>query len=712
MIYTIGQISAEKQATCGAKALSLDRLLKLDFPIPPGMAISTELYRRFVEYSGLQTDINIALETKVLDRMRWEEVWDLSRRIRHAFLKTPFPESVQQQLLEQLEPLLDSTLVVRSSSVFEDTRESSFAGLHDSIVNVKGSASLLNAVKEVWSSLWSDRALIYLKELDLRVEDSAMAVVVQKFVEGSVSGVCFTQNPRLSGHILIETVPGLNEGLVSGTVTPDRITVDRQSGRVIEWLEQKRTHETRAAGQGIQRVEISGSGDAVPLSKENVREIAALGYRLEKEFEGAQDVEWTISDGRLYLLQSRPITAPRQDDTPLWQMDDKRAWYRSLHVPYDRLQELKQEIQENYLPALERTALSLAAVDLKTADMQELSEEVQHRKELVEKWKHTYWDLFIPFAHGTRLFGEVYNRVVQPESPFEFIDLLTHEKMQSLRRNSELAQLGKKLEPYPQVRNLEQLPVGIQAEINRFLETYGETSFFDTLLFKDAQQLIQFARRFTNMRGTEEIKNSSQSDKRRQLEERFLSAMTALGRDDGPELLELARTSYRLRDDDNLQVSKIQGEYIRAREELLRRQGMRPGAASSQSTVPHKASYAYGEVEGKGMRVKPRQITGTSASEGMATGRARVVEHAEDLFEVQSGEILICDSIDPTITFVIPLVSAIVERRGGMLVHGAIIAREYGIPCITGIQDATKVFKTGDVLSVDGFLGIVTVLDA
>ena len=68
-----------------------------------------------------------------------------------------------------------------------------------------------------------------------------------------------------------------------------------------------------------------------------------------------------------------------------------------------------------------------------------------------------------------------------------------------------------------------------------------------------------------------------------------------------------------------------------------------------------------------------------------------------------------CDAIEPNMTFVVPLAVAIIERRGGMLIHGAIIAREYGIPCVTGIADATRIIQTGDIVTVDGHLGIVTI---
>ena len=82
-----------------------------------------------------------------------------------------------------------------------------------------------------------------------------------------------------------------------------------------------------------------------------------------------------------------------------------------------------------------------------------------------------------------------------------------------------------------------------------------------------------------------------------------------------------------------------------------------------------------------------------------------------DLADFKHGEVLVCDAVDPNITFVVPLAAAVVERRGGMLIHGAIIAREYGLPCITGIPDATNLVQTGEEITVDGYLGIVTLAD-
>jgi pyruvate,water dikinase len=100
---------------------------------------------------------------------------------------------------------------------------------------------------------------------------------------------------------------------------------------------------------------------------------------------------------------------------------------------------------------------------------------------------------------------------------------------------------------------------------------------------------------------------------------------------------------------------------------------------------------------------------GQPAGPGIGKGRARVIAETSDLIDFEDGDILVCDALDPTMTFVVPLCEGIVERRGGMLIHGAIIAREYGLACVTGVPEAASVIKTGEQLTVDGYLGIVTI---
>ena len=102
-------------------------------------------------------------------------------------------------------------------------------------------------------------------------------------------------------------------------------------------------------------------------------------------------------------------------------------------------------------------------------------------------------------------------------------------------------------------------------------------------------------------------------------------------------------------------------------------------------------------------------MIGQPAAPGLISGKVRIIRAPEDLGKFQAGEILVCDAIQPNMTHLVPLASAIIERRGGMLIHGAIIAREMGIPCVNGVPNAADILENGELVTVDGHLGIVTV---
>ena len=215
-------------------------------------------------------------------------------------------------------------------------------------------------------------------------------------------------------------------------------------------------------------------------------------------------------------------------------------------------------------------------------------------------------------------------------------------------------------------------------------------------------------------------KRRSKSRSKSTLEQGFLSSMPKSDRTFGSELLELARASYRLRDDDNIYLGKIEKRLLDSLEEAHKRSTVASKFALDISSAGdvvmclrdpnyRPESRRSEPVNIRDRQVMPRQLVGQPAGAGLATGRARVIMRTEDLFAFKKGEILVCDAVDPNMTFVVPMASAIVERRGGMLIHGAIIAREYGLPCVTGIPDADKIICTGSQITVDGYLGIVTI---
>ncbi|MGD9046398.1 MAG: PEP-utilizing enzyme, partial [Desulfobacterales bacterium] len=205
------------------------------------------------------------------------------------------------------------------------------------------------------------------------------------------------------------------------------------------------------------------------------------------------------------------------------------------------------------------------------------------------------------------------------------------------------------------------------------------------------------------------------------LRDKFLDAFEGEQKKQAAELLDLGRSSYQLRDDDNIYLGRIEAQLLAAVREARRRiddfQDGRPGQKIADELIQvvenldHRPHFQtpYQQQPGDGFVIQPRQLIGQPAGPGLAKGPARVIQNAADLSEFKFGEILICDAVDPNMTFVVPLAAGVVERRGGMLIHGAIIAREYGLPCVTGIPDATGLIANGDEVTVDGYLGIVTI---
>jgi pyruvate,water dikinase len=176
------------------------------------------------------------LGRKPLDAMRWEELWDAALRIRTAFLRAGIPDAIAGQIRRALADYIgDGAVAVRSSAPGEDSRQLSFAGLHESIVGVKGDRAVLDAVRAVWASLWSDAALLYRRELSLDPHRSRMAILVQAVELAECSGVAFNRDPRSpdADRVVIEAVPGPCALLVDGSVDPDRWTLERTSGALI-----------------------------------------------------------------------------------------------------------------------------------------------------------------------------------------------------------------------------------------------------------------------------------------------------------------------------------------------------------------------------------------------------------------------------------------------------------------------------------------------
>lgn len=243
-IKNFSEISKNDTNLVGGKAAALGELTNSDFPVPPGFVITTEGFQKDVEEEAL----------KAFDNLNADKV------------------------------------AVRSSAVAEDSLQASWAGQLETYLNVSRD-DLVNRIKECWESILSDRALSYAEGQDLSDDQLVVAVVIQKMVDSQAAGVMFTVNPvsQDRSEIMIESILGLGEALVQGSVTPDNFLIDKESMEI--------------KSKDIQEIE----GQSV--SDENIQELVKLGKSIEEHYKSPQDIEWTIDkEGKIWILQSRPIT--------------------------------------------------------------------------------------------------------------------------------------------------------------------------------------------------------------------------------------------------------------------------------------------------------------------------------------------------------------------------------------------------------------------
>jgi phosphoenolpyruvate synthase/pyruvate phosphate dikinase len=199
----------------------------------------------------------------------------------------------------------------------EDTESASFAGMDDTVLNVRGAQAVVEAVRHCWASLLGSRTVFYRAKHGFGQAGMDIAVIVQQQVRCTRAGVMFTIDPTSGRHdrIVIEGVFGLGESVVAGWVSPDRYVIDKEILAVVTpEVRRKELAIEPLAGGGTSSRELSGEEASRPvLSDEEVRSLAELAVRIEQHYGAPQDTEWGVDgEGWLWILESRPAAAERR----------------------------------------------------------------------------------------------------------------------------------------------------------------------------------------------------------------------------------------------------------------------------------------------------------------------------------------------------------------------------------------------------------------
>ncbi|HUD19093.1 MAG TPA: phosphoenolpyruvate synthase [Patescibacteria group bacterium] len=301
-------------ATVGGKGANLGEMTRAGFPVPPGFVVTVHAYQAFLDATHIKSKMEEALHgLDVSDSKALEEA---AKKAEHIITRSEFPKEIATEIINAYFKLSGGSLkhalvAVRSSATAEDLAGASFAGQQATFLNVSGEANLIEKVKEAWASLFTARAIFYRQTNKFDHFKVGIAVPVQKMVESEKSGIMFTLNPVTNdkSRVTIEAIFGLGEMIVQGAVTPDHYEVDKATDKII--VNEPHVQEKQMIRKG-------GANHILPLTKaeggktkltdEEIVAIANLGKRLEKHYYFPQDSEWAVEGGKIYLVQTRPIT--------------------------------------------------------------------------------------------------------------------------------------------------------------------------------------------------------------------------------------------------------------------------------------------------------------------------------------------------------------------------------------------------------------------
>ncbi len=836
-VLDIQEIDRTQVAVAGGKGALLGELLRIEgVRVPPGFCITTEAFRRTVAQApSIHAQLDRLSRLKLADR---DGVAALSAELRRSIEEIVLPgdlaEAVAGALVRCGE---DFAYAVRSSATAEDSPTASFAGQHDTYLNVTSLEAILRDVRRCWASLFSERAVTYRLRGGIENWHVQMAVVVQQMVLPVASGILFTADPLTSNRKLaiVEAIPGLGEELVSGRVNPDVYTV-RDGAIVLRTL----------------------ANEQPALEDGDILALAQLGRRIEEFFGRPQDIEWCRAEDGFQIVQSRPITTlfpvPEVGDRKnhvyvsvghqqmmtdpikplglsLWQLTTPRPMSvaggrlfvdvtEMLGAPTPRAGLLRalggsdplmgdalRTIVErgDFVPARpdeELTGVFAVAeqepLDADPAIVGELIErgqasaaalkraiEAKSGPELIEfiladlsELRRVLFDprglqVITSAAEAGRWLNEHIQEWLGEKN---VADTLTQSVAGNVTSEMGLALLdvADVIRPFPDVvaflRDVEDehfldhmpaLPGGNEARdaIQAFLDRYGVrcTGEIDITRTRWSEQpsvlvpmILAHVRNFEPGAGSQRFEQGRREAALK--EEELLARLRDLP--DGErkagetkQMIDRVRTfaGYReypkygmvsryfvykqalLREAERLKLAGVLREaqdifYLTLHEfhEVVRDHAVdkefirqRKDAFNSYlSLTPPRVLTSEGEVLAGSYRrddLPAGVLVGLPVSAGAVEGRARVILDMAQA-DLEPGDILITTYTDPSWTPLFVTIGGLITEVGGLMTHGAVIAREYGLPAVVGVERATRLIRDGQRIRVHGTDGYVEVL--
>lgn len=317
-VLPFDEIGKDDFRTVGKKCANLGEMLSIGMPVTPGFALSVEACKSFMEETGAAHEIK-AYMSKFPDGLKdVTQYQDVSKVIYQILESKEIPLHLQDQIKAHYRDLCKKCSMESLPVAVRSAGTVSHPGQYETFLNVKGEAEVLDKILKVWASAYNVRSIAAVSQKGLPVADSPpIGIAVHRIIEARAAGVVFTVHPTTGdrSQIVIEGSWGMGESVVSGSVTPDRFTVDKESLEILEEVVGDKTCQLVCVEQGIVEEEVSEEEQTcLCLQDEEVKKIAEMARSLESYFGVAQDSEWAIDrrssfPDSIYFMQTRPQVA-------------------------------------------------------------------------------------------------------------------------------------------------------------------------------------------------------------------------------------------------------------------------------------------------------------------------------------------------------------------------------------------------------------------
>ncbi|MBP7806145.1 hypothetical protein KA057_00505 [Candidatus Gracilibacteria bacterium] len=683
MILPFSKIGKNDAPKAGGKGASLGEMTQAGIPVPPGFVVLAETFEAFLDTNSLRSEIKQILGN--IDHNSVTSIESASEKIQELILNGEIPSEIKKEIQKYQETLDTPFVAVRSSATAEDGAEHAWAGQLDTYLNVaKGDVE--KKIQSCWASLFTPRALFYRSEKGLGELHISVAVVVQSMVDAESAGVAFSVHPVTENYdeIVIEGSWGLGEAVVSGEVTPDSFVVSKSSKENLSQhiAEKKKGIFRNIDGLNEWRQIPEQEREKPVLTKKALNELSELVIHIENHYGFPCDIEWAYAEGKIYILQARPITTLEKvengeaKNNPYEKInEDSYDFLWTVGFPYiycsmflesgykeiDTVSFNKGNSYTQFIGKKDRALLSEKGLELYLTGYEKYEKRIKSKRDYLEKSLEHLEEIKLHKINNgdlRKLFHEVVRIFIEIWTDYFVTEYHHTDKIGDILKNKEESRDKEVLQK--NVEKMGHFKLYQREFINKFMY---EPSLIDKYL--------------------REIK--SRYNLKYEIEWYSYT-----------EILDILENK-------EIDVPDRKNGVIRGK------------FSNWQEIIGEEANNIYKQLEN--IDKNTSIIKGKTGNKGRYIGNVKKIafsvetDFTKEIEHMTQGQILVSGSTGPEMILACKKAGAIITDEGGIISHAAIISRELHIPSIIGTKIATKILEDGDLVEVDADNGVVKILE-